>query len=266
MVILDTPVTFYRSSMAYRKIHDGFWTDPDIEELTPEKKFFYIYLITNPNVNQLGLYEFSIRKASFEMGYDMNTVEKLLEYFEEIGKIRRSRTTKEIVIIKFYHHNKSNSPKVVKHINDLIQEVKDTSLIQYIYGMHTVSQEEEEEEKKEEEATASAIFQSIKSKYPDTKPDDYLQDIHGQSKERLREIIGIALAKFDYGSANARWYHERLIEQEFSIFRKGRGTVWKMCQDITDLHNRNFIGISSNKSRNDTPAPESKVVGGYWPQ
>jgi hypothetical protein len=34
--------------MAFRKIHDTFWTDPDIEDLTPEQKFFYLYLITNP--------------------------------------------------------------------------------------------------------------------------------------------------------------------------------------------------------------------------
>ena len=137
--------------MAYRKIHDNFWTDPDMEELTPEQKYFYIYLITNPNVNQLGLYEFSIRRAVFETGYNRETVESLLKFFENLGKIKRSKTTKELVVIKFFHHNKSNSPKVVKHINILLKEVKDTVLIQYIYGMHTVSQEEEEEVQEEEE-------------------------------------------------------------------------------------------------------------------
>jgi len=64
-----------------------------------------------------------------------------------LAKFKRSKTTKELVVVKFFPiHNKSNSPKVVKHINILLQQVKDTLLIQYIYGMHTVSQEEEEEE------------------------------------------------------------------------------------------------------------------------
>ena len=137
--------------MAYRKIHDSFWTDPDIEELTPEQKYFYIYLITNPNVNQLGLYEFSIKRACFETGYNRDTIEKLLEFFENCGKIRRSRKTREILIIKFYYHNKSNSQKLITHINTLLSGVKDTSLIQYIYSMHTLSQEEEEEEEEEKE-------------------------------------------------------------------------------------------------------------------
>ena len=139
--------------MAYRKIHDDFWTDPDIEELTPEQKFFYLYLITNPNVNQIGLYEFSIRRACFETGYNSDTVSKLLDTFQEMGKIKRSKKTREILVIKFYWHNKSNSPKVKTHVNGLLDEVKDTSLIQYIYGMDTPSQEEEEEvqEKVQEE-------------------------------------------------------------------------------------------------------------------
>lgn len=140
--------------MAYRKIHDDFWTDPDIEELTPEQKFFYLYLITNPNVNQIGLYEFSIRRACFETGYNSDTVSKLLDTFQEMGKIKRSNKTREILVCKFYWHNKSNSPKVIKHVEGLLDEVKDTSLIQYIYGMDTPSQEEEvqEEEKTQEES------------------------------------------------------------------------------------------------------------------
>lgn len=135
--------------MAYRKIHDDFWTDPDIEEFTPEQKFFYLYLITNPNVNQIGLYEFSIKRACFETGYNSDTIEKLLDIFETFGKIKKSTETREILIVKFYWHNKSNSPKVLTHVDQLLRGVKDTSLIQYIYGMHTASQEEEEEVQEE---------------------------------------------------------------------------------------------------------------------
>ncbi len=137
--------------MAYRKVHESFWTDPDIEDLTPEQKYFYLYLLTNPRCNQIGLFEFSVKRAVYETGYNHETVQKLLEFFEGIGKIRLSRKTKEIVICKFYYHNKSNSPKVLAHVDELLSKVKDTVLIQYIYSMHTASQEEEEEEKEEQE-------------------------------------------------------------------------------------------------------------------
>ena len=136
--------------MAFRKIHESFWTDPDIEELTPEQKYFYLYLITNPRNNQIGLFEFSINRAVFETGYNRDTVEKLLQHFEEEGKIVRSKKSKEIVICKFWHYNKSNSPKVLAHVEELKSKVKDTVLIQYIYSMHTLSQEEEEKEEEKE--------------------------------------------------------------------------------------------------------------------
>jgi len=148
--------------MAYRKIHDNFWTDPDIEELTPEQKYFYLYLLTNPSVNQIGIYELSIKRACFETGYNSETVNKLLCFFEKYGKVLRSENSKEILIVKFYHHNLSKSPKVKKHVEELINNVKDKDLIQYIYSMDTVSnavdtvsQEEEEKEKEEEEAISA---------------------------------------------------------------------------------------------------------------
>ena len=147
--------------MAYRKIHDDFWTDPDIEELTPEQKFFYLYLITNPNVNQIGLYEFSIRRACFETGYNSDTVSKLLDTFQDMGKIKRSEKTREILVVKFYWHNKSNSPKVKKHVEGLLDQVKDTSLIQYIYGMDTPSQEEVQEEEEVQEKNSINYVQFV---------------------------------------------------------------------------------------------------------
>ncbi len=143
--------------MAYRKIHDDFWTDPDIEELTPEQKYFYLYLITNPSVNQIGLYELSIKRACFETGYNSDTVCKLLEYFEKQGKILRSQKSREILVRKFYYHNKSESPKVKKHVDTLLEGVKDRNLIQYIYDIDIASQEEEvqvQEEVQEEEETS----------------------------------------------------------------------------------------------------------------
>ena len=132
--------------MAFRKIHDNFWTDPDVEEMTPEQKYFYLYLLTNPSVNQLGLYELTIRRASFETGYSMDSVSILFQYFIDTGKIIVSDKTNEILVVKFYHYNKSNSPKLQAHINQLLRQVKDKVLIQYIYSMNTASQKEEEEE------------------------------------------------------------------------------------------------------------------------
>lgn len=135
--------------MAYRKIHSNFWTDPDVEEMTPEQKLFFLWLITNPSNNQIGLYEFSPKRCAFETGWNTDTIEKLIVHFENCGKVVRSTKTNEICITKFYFHNKSSSPKVQTHVNQLLTDVKDKSLIQYIYSMDTLSQEVQEKEEEE---------------------------------------------------------------------------------------------------------------------
>jgi hypothetical protein len=203
--------------MAYRKIHDDFWTDPDIEELTPEQKFFYIYLITNPNVNQIGLYEFSMRRACFETGYNSDTIGKLLDFFESMGKIKRSDKTKEILVIKFYHHNKSNSPKLKTHVNTLLTEVKDTTLIQYIYGMYTASQEEEEkEEEKEQQEEEDKIqhrpqnLDEVISFFKDQQQDDKMAKDFFYHYDSQSWVKSNGIASGSWQSLAMKWIHQEI--------------------------------------------------------
>lgn len=59
----------------YRKIHISFWQDPFVLKLTPEEKYFYIYLMTNSKTNQLGCYEISkaiINKGVTGLKYNYN--------------------------------------------------------------------------------------------------------------------------------------------------------------------------------------------------
>ena len=41
----------------YRNVHIEFWQDGFILDLTPEEKYFYIYLMTNSKTSQCGIYE-----------------------------------------------------------------------------------------------------------------------------------------------------------------------------------------------------------------
>ena len=51
--------------------------------MTPEEKYFWMYLQTNANVNTLGCYAFRMRKAMDETGYNRETLEKLLQRMAE---------------------------------------------------------------------------------------------------------------------------------------------------------------------------------------
>ena len=41
---------------AYRHIHIDYWQDSFVLDLTPEEKYFYIYLMTNSKTTQCGVY------------------------------------------------------------------------------------------------------------------------------------------------------------------------------------------------------------------
>ena len=144
----------------YRQLHTTFWDDPLILDLTPEQKYFYIYLLTNPNVKQCGIYEISIKQISYHTGYNVDTIHNLLELFEELGKIIHSKSTNEIAIVNFLKYNSSESPTVKKCIEKDLKNVKNKDLLKsmmiahYIDPNNTVpteyagNKEEEEEEEK----------------------------------------------------------------------------------------------------------------------
>lgn len=135
----------------FRKIHVTFWEDSFISSLTPEKKFFYLYLLTNSRTRQCGIYEIHLSKICAETGYNLETVNKLIKYLVKTGKIAWSVKTNEIAIKNWKRYNESESPQVLACIEKELKLVKNKDLIQYVYSMVTTSQEEQEEEQEQEE-------------------------------------------------------------------------------------------------------------------
>ena len=72
---------------AYRHIHIDYWQDSFVLDLTPEEKYFYIYLMTNSKTTQCGVYSLHNRIMETETGYNRETVEKLIQRFIEYKKI-----------------------------------------------------------------------------------------------------------------------------------------------------------------------------------
>ena len=62
-----------------RYVQCAFWSDPFILGLTPEEKYFYLYLITNPHTKQCGVYELPPKLIELETGYNTETVQKLFK-------------------------------------------------------------------------------------------------------------------------------------------------------------------------------------------
>jgi len=123
--------------MGIKRIVDvSFWTDGKVEEFTPEDKYFMLYLLTNPNTTQLGIYEISIKRAAYELGYSTDAVRALIERFEcTHGVIIYSKETNEIAVKNFLRHSiiKGGAPVRDCLIKEL-KAVKNKDLIVRVFS------------------------------------------------------------------------------------------------------------------------------------
>lgn len=135
----------------FRKLHVTFWSDPFIGGLTPEQKFFYLYLLTNERTRQCGIYEILKKQMVFDTGLPLKSVEKHLDFFIKKNKIKYDEKTTEIALKNWVKYNDSTSPKVKSCVSKEYQTVKNTVLIEYVNSMDTQTQEEQEQEEEREE-------------------------------------------------------------------------------------------------------------------
>lgn len=136
----------------YRTVNLSFWTDSKVEDdFTPEDKYFFLYLLTNPHTNLCGCYECSAKQMARETGYNEDTVKRLLARMERVHNvILYDEQTKEVLVLNWGKYNWCNSPKtkagaekVAAHIKSepfkkmVLEAIADTLSIPYPYPMDT---------------------------------------------------------------------------------------------------------------------------------
>ncbi|HDX9610400.1 TPA: DnaD domain protein [Bacillus toyonensis] len=113
----------------YRNVQVNFWQDEFILDLTPEERYFYIYLLTGTKTKQCGIYILPKRVAELETGYSMETVEKLLNRFVEYGKFFYDMETKELFIVNWLRYNPILNTNVEKCVLSELKTVKNKEFI-----------------------------------------------------------------------------------------------------------------------------------------
>lgn len=118
----------------YRTISTAFWTDSKVDDdFTPEDKYFYLYLLTNPHTNICGCYEISMKQMERETGYNQDTVKRLIYRMEKNHNvIRYSEDTKEVLLINWGKYNWSASEKVKKAVLSVAEYIKNDSFKKYV--------------------------------------------------------------------------------------------------------------------------------------
>ena len=120
----------------FRFLHTEFWKDDYFLDLTPEDKYFYIYLLTNDRCTQCGIYSFGLKLAAVELGYHPDTVKTLLKRFVEYGKILYNQSTGEVMILNWYKYNinlKNKNSRIC--INTCLKKVKNKDFVKRFYDL-----------------------------------------------------------------------------------------------------------------------------------
>jgi len=116
----------------WRKIQTKFWQDGEMVDLSPEDKYFYLYLLTNPRTTACGCYEMPIKIAAVELGYSTETVGQLIERFVGYEKICYDYDTKEVLILNWLRYNSVASDRLRILVDREVAAIKSPSFATYV--------------------------------------------------------------------------------------------------------------------------------------
>ena len=142
--------------MKYSNLSMSFWTDSKIDDdFTPEDKYFFLYLLSNPHTSVTGCYEISMKQMERETGYNTDTIARLIQRMQDVHKvIRYDQETKEVLIVNWHKYNWTKSENLIKSVIRVAQYIKsaefkkyvlDTVCIRYGYSIPTSDSDSDSE-------------------------------------------------------------------------------------------------------------------------
>ena len=183
-----------------RVVNTDFWNDEKVlDNFTPEDKYFWLYLLTNPQTKQLGVYKLPIKIVSFQTGYNEDAVEVLLKRFEKVyNMIKYNFETQEVAILNYMKWSIIKGGKPVEDcIKADMEKVKDKSLIVFVY-QHL------QESDATKTVTLENIYNYIEENYTteETAPTKKAKE---DTKHKYGEYKNVLLTEAE---------HERLLAEE----------------------------------------------------
>jgi len=119
-----------------RVVRTSFWTSKlAMEVFSAEDMYFMLYLMTNPHTTQLGIYPISKKYMALEFKHSIESIESILDRFEnKYELIKYSKATNEVAIKNYLESSIIKGGKPVEDcLIKEIKAVKDKSLLDFVY-------------------------------------------------------------------------------------------------------------------------------------
>lgn len=115
--------------MRYTPIRSDIWIDEEVEQLSPEGKLLYVYLLTNPYSNLAGYYQIIPRHIASDLKIEE---EKILPILLDQKKLwKYDPDTRQILIPSYLKYNKVGGEKQIKALNSQIKGLSKCELLKY---------------------------------------------------------------------------------------------------------------------------------------
>lgn len=253
----------------FRNVQMSFWTDTKVvDEFTPEDKYFYLYLFTNPHTNLCGCYEISKTQMSTELGYTKESIEGLINRFCSVHKVSiYDRTTKEMLLLNWHKYNWTKSPDFHKALFREIESVKNAEFKRFLReladGVETVlipSYDGVGTTVTVSDSNTVYINNNILPKDNITCGKiDYqiIVDIYHYRCPSLPKVTKITDARKKLINARLKDYSEKELEKAFMLaeesdFLTGRSGKWTGANFDWIMNTNNIVKILEGNYRNKT--------------
>lgn len=239
-----------------RIVSTSFWSDSKVDTFSPEDKYFMLYLLTNPHTTQLGIYEFSMKHAAFEMGYSVETVQALLSRFQDRYRIiMYCQDTGEIAIKNYLKHSivKGGKP-VLDCLKKELRQVKSKDLVKFVFSANQNS----------ENATVREFILYIREIYKynlndndndndnERIVDDSSHDVPSEPKKPKRkrksdsaEDVEAAVKAFGYPESTNERLREWLEVRNAKRTPNTVSAIQKCIKTLPDMARKSNLGIDA---------------------
>lgn len=113
--------------MPERTIDTEIWVDDFVQNLTPLSKLLFVYLWTNPNCNQAGLYHITLKTVAFDTGIPEKDLPDLLKSLKP--KVEWSPNL-NLIWVKNFVKRQYKSPDFLIAVGKCLPKVQQTEVVQ----------------------------------------------------------------------------------------------------------------------------------------